>query len=39
LGVCMVGSAFLGLFYWRRVLPQSLKAGLERRFGKLLKRA
>ena len=39
LAVAMAGCAILGVFYWRSVLPHTLKAGLERRFGKLLKRS
>jgi O-antigen/teichoic acid export membrane protein len=39
LAVAAAGCAVLGVFYWRRVLPHTLKAGLERRFGKLLKRS
>jgi O-antigen/teichoic acid export membrane protein len=38
LSLCAVGSVVLAIFYWRRVLPQSLKAGLQRRFDKIGRR-
>jgi hypothetical protein len=30
LGICAAGSAVLSLFYWRSVLPPSLKASINR---------
>jgi hypothetical protein len=39
LGVCAVGCAVLAVFYWRSVLPPSLKTGLQRRFDKLSRRS
>lgn len=36
--VCMVGGIILSIFYWRSVLPQSLKAGIIRKFEKLSRR-
>jgi O-antigen/teichoic acid export membrane protein len=37
--VCAAGGFTLMVFYWRSVLPKSLKAGLQRRFDKLTRRA
>jgi O-antigen/teichoic acid export membrane protein len=39
LALCAVGGATLAIFYWRSVLPQSLKAGLTRRYEKLTRRS
>jgi len=36
--VCAVGGVTLAIFYWRSVLPQSLKSGLLRRFEKVTRR-
>jgi O-antigen/teichoic acid export membrane protein len=36
-GICAVGSIVLSVFYWRNVLPPTLKAGLSRGFNKLVK--
>ena len=37
-GLCAAGGVVLTIFYWRSVLPQSLKAGLQRRFEKIGRR-
>jgi hypothetical protein len=39
LALCAAGGITLAVFYWRSVLPQSLKAGLTRKFEKLTRRA
>jgi hypothetical protein len=39
LALCAVGGGTLAIFYWRSVLPQSLKAGLMRRYEKLTRRS
>ena len=38
MAVCALGGMTLAIFYWRSVLPQSLKAGLTRKFEKLIRR-
>lgn len=38
LALCVVGSIILAIFYWRGVLPESLKAGLRRRCQKISRR-
>ena len=35
LAICMVGAGTLAVFYWRNVLPHSLKTGLRRYRGKV----
>lgn len=37
--VCLAGGAMLAMFYWRSVLPESLKNGLRKRFEKIGRRA
>jgi O-antigen/teichoic acid export membrane protein len=36
--ICAIGSVALAISYWRRVLPDSLKSGLTRRFQKIGRR-
>lgn len=36
--VCAAGGAVLAVTYWKRVLPHSLKAGLQRRYEKIGRR-
>jgi membrane protein EpsK len=37
--VCVAGAVVLAVFYWRSVLPQSLKAGVRRYRGKVIRLA
>jgi hypothetical protein len=39
MAVCAVGCVTLAVFYWRSVLPGSLKNGLRRRYEKIGRRA
>ena len=38
IGVCAAGGVTLAIFYWRRVLPHSLKNGLRQRYEKIGRR-
>ncbi|HWD90904.1 MAG TPA: oligosaccharide flippase family protein [Verrucomicrobiae bacterium] len=38
LGLCAVGGVALAIFYWRSVLPRTLKTGLQRRYEKIGRR-
>jgi O-antigen/teichoic acid export membrane protein len=38
LAICAAGGLVLSIFYWRSVLPQSLKTGVQRRYEKIGRR-